>query len=36
MKYQKVKITLIALCVLGAGVCYGVNRSRRLPGREFL
>lgn len=31
MKYQKVKITLIALCVLGAGVCYGVNRSQEAP-----
>jgi competence protein ComEA len=31
MKYQKVKIALIALCVLGAGVCYGLNRSQEAP-----
>ncbi|WP_349946944.1 helix-hairpin-helix domain-containing protein [Lacrimispora sp. BS-2] len=34
MKYPKVKIALMALCVLGAGVCYGLNRSQeaRRPG----
>ncbi|WP_312445180.1 helix-hairpin-helix domain-containing protein [Lacrimispora sp.] len=34
MKYQKVKIILIALCVLGAGVCYGLSKSQeaRRPG----
>jgi len=34
MDYQKVKIILIALCVLGAGVCYGLSRSQdvRRPG----
>ncbi len=28
MKYQKVKIALIALCVLAAGICYSVGRYR--------
>ena len=28
MKYQKVKIALIALCVLAAGLCYGLSRSQ--------
>lgn len=28
MKYQKVKIALMALCVLAAGLCYGLNRSQ--------
>lgn len=34
MKYQKVKIALIALCVLAAGICYGLSRDRetRLEG----
>ncbi len=34
MDYHKVKIILIALCVLGAGVCYGLSRSQevRRPG----
>ncbi|ADL05794.1 helix-hairpin-helix domain-containing protein [Lacrimispora saccharolytica] len=34
MKYQKVKIALIALCILAAGLCYGMNSSRedRTPG----
>jgi len=34
MDYKKVKIILIALCVLGAGVCYGLSRSQdvRRPG----
>jgi len=34
MNYQRVKIILIALCVLGAGACYGLSRSQeaRRPG----
>jgi len=34
MNYQRVKIILIALCVLGAGVCYGLSRNHeaRRPG----
>ena len=28
MRYQKVKIALIALCVLAAGICYSVGRYR--------
>ena len=30
MDYKKVKIILIALCVLGAGVCYGLSRSQEV------
>jgi competence protein ComEA len=33
MKYQKVKIILIVLCLLGAGVCYGLSRSREASGQ---
>jgi len=34
MNYQRVKIILIALCVLGAGACYGLSRNHeaRRPG----
>ena len=28
MKYQKIKIALIALCIIAAGICYGFGRSR--------
>lgn len=35
MKYQKVKIALIALCVLAAGICYSAGRYREARAERW-